>query len=135
MIDFIWEFIHKVGIWVSKKSFVLFKYTGYVFTFWLPKILGNRLTIIPLVSDFEDSHTFRHFSVSMIGTLAFWIILNVNIFLSALLSFLIGWIIWEIIIDGMLKASDARGYQISDTGADFWGALTPVIIYLIGRCL
>lgn len=132
MIRKIWEYLHKAGTWVSDMSFVLFRYTGYLFSFWLPRIFGDRLTIIPLESDFEDKHTFRHFSSSIIGTLVFWVILNLNIFLSAFLSFIIGWLGWEVLVDGILKWSDTRGYQISDVGADFWGAITPVIVYLIG---
>jgi len=137
MIKKIWEFLHKIGIWVSGAIFVIFKITGYVFSFWLPKIrIGScELTVIPLLLDKEDTHTFRHFSISMIGTLIFWLWFNINIYWSALISFVIGWIAWEIFVDGIFKASDARGYQISDVGADFWGAFTPCIIYLIGGVL
>jgi len=132
MLAGIWQKLHGFGCWLSQSMITLFYWTGYFFTFWLPaKLIG--LDIIPREADVEDKHTFRHFANSMAGTLFFYWVCNCSMLLSAVISFGLGWLIWEVLVDGILKASDMRGYQTSDVGADFWGAILPVLIYYLGK--
>ena len=129
----LWELIHAAGIWVSKMTFVVFRLLGEAFSFFLPKEIKRNgrvvFRVIPKDEDHEDSHTFKHFSMCMIGTLVLHE-LGLSLVAAVFLSFVIAWLGWELLIDGF-RISDARGYQMSDVGADLVGALMPWLISII----
>jgi hypothetical protein len=103
--------------------FKAFKWTGLVLA--SPVFIINAffrkppLTFIPFEEDFEDFHTFRHFAISSILTALAYGLLKLNPTASFYFAFLIMYA-YEI-LDG-LKLIDERGFQMSDLGADFFGA-------------
>lgn len=103
--------------------FKAFKWTGLVLS--SPIFIINAffkkppLIFIPFEEDFEDIHTFRHFSISAILTALAYGLLKFNPTSSFYFAFLIMYV-YEI-ING-LKFIDDRGFQMSDIGANFWGA-------------
>ena len=118
---------------LNKLIFKLIKWTGLVFS--IPIIVINAffkkppLTFILWEDDFEDTHTWKHFIASMVLTLFAFSVLS----LKPLICFWIGFGVMYIyeIFDGF-RIFDERGYQISDIGADFWGAyITYILLTLI----
>ncbi len=114
------EFMRRID---SDLIFKVFKWTGLALS--SPLIIINAFfqkppfTFIPFWEDFEDLHTFRHFSISAILTALAYGLLKFNPTASFYFAFLIMYA-YEI-LDG-LRLIDDRGFQISDVGADFWGA-------------
>lgn len=129
------KFFDKVVEWVKffdqVALFKIFKLTGLAFTVAFRVEKYKNISVIPLEEDLEDLHTIRHFSISTLLTIIFFFILHCPMWLSFLLSFVIMFA-YEIILDGY-RLVDKRGYQISDVGADFWGAILPYIIWRIGK--
>jgi hypothetical protein len=103
--------------------FKAFKWTGLVLA--SPIFIINAffkkppLTFIQFEEDFEDFHTFRHFAISSILTALAYGLLKLNPTASFYFAFLIMYA-YEI-LDGF-RLIDNRGFQMSDLGADFWGA-------------
>lgn len=129
------ELFEKIKAWIQfidqVAIFKIFKWTGWLITEILFVEKYKNISIIPLEEDKEDLHTIRHFSLGVLLTILFFFIFHLPMGISFLISFLL-LLIYEIALDGY-KLVDKRGYQISDVGADFWGAILPYLIYLIGK--
>jgi len=116
LVDFV-NYVDRVLI------FKAFKWTGLVLA--SPVFIINAffrkppLTFIPFEEDFEDLHTFRHFAISSILTALAYGLLKFNPTASFYFGFLIMYA-YEI-LDGF-RLIDERGFQMSDLGADFFGA-------------
>lgn len=129
------SFFEKIKSWVQFLDqvalFKIFKWTGWLITELLFVEKYKNITVIPLEEDKEDLHTIRHFSMGVLLTIIFFFIFHISMALSFVISFIL-LLLYEIFLDGY-KLVDKRGYQISDVGADLWGAILPYIIYLIGK--
>lgn len=113
--------------------FKVFKWTGFILS--SPVFIINALfkkpplTFIPIEEDFEDLHTFRHFAMASILTTFAYGVLKRNPTVSFLFGFLLMYA-YEI-LDGF-RLIDKRGFQMSDIGADFFGAFF-IYIWLLFR--
>jgi len=113
------EFVQKL----DKRIFTVFKWTGIILA--SPVLIlcaffkKSPLTFIEWGEDVEDLHTFRHFSMAAVLVAFFYGVFHFTPLLSFWLSFGLMYV-YEI-LDG-LKLIDKRGFQISDIGANFWGA-------------
>jgi len=113
--------------------FKVFKWVGFILS--SPVFIINAffkkppLTFILLEEDHEDLHTFRHFAMASILTAFAYGVFKWNSHLSFLFGF--GLMYLYEFLDG-LKLIDKRGWQMSDIGADFFGAFF-IYVWLLFR--
>jgi len=113
--------------------FKVFKWTGFLLSspFYIINAFFKKppLTFIPLEEDFEDLHTFRHFAMASILTAFAYGVFKWNPTASFWFGFLLMYA-YEI-LDGF-RLIDKRGFQMSDIGADFFGAFF-IYVWLLFR--
>ena len=113
--------------------FKVFKWIGFALS--SPVFIINAffkkspLTFIVLEEDHEDLHTFRHFAMASILTAFAYGVFKWNPTASFWFGF--GLMYLYEFLDG-LKLIDKRGWQISDIGADFFGAFF-IYVWLLFR--
>lgn len=111
---------------VALKKVGIFWTMLLIYPFFL--IAFKKIEYIGYEEDRLDFHTFQHTWGATILTLIL-LLMGINVFYAFFFSLQV-WVAYEVFFDG-LRISDKRGYQLSDIGADFIGAIVPAILWLI----